>query len=183
MICINFRGRWHCFSRSWWQLPVLVLVSLKAVESLEFLSASQGAQIRETPQKCSRECSQKSPRAELRPARELRSGNPQKVFLRNPGALRRAPESSLKSAPLVVHHRENLSGATWRTESTWIVIFFFSYNKPPPSRQAPDLVRPISVSFGPFLVASGESWGVGWGRGGVRERGFCTGKSIIKGRA
>ena len=33
-----------------------------------------------------------------------------------------------------------------------------------------------SVQFGPFRAVSGESWGVGWGRGGIRETGFCKGK-------
>ena len=33
--------------------------------------------------------------------------------------------------------------------------------------------RPVSVQFGPFRAASGDSWGVGWGRGGVGERAFC----------
>ena len=36
--------------------------------------------------------------------------------------------------------------------------------------------RSVSVQFGPFRAASGESWGVGWGRSGVGERGFCKGK-------
>ena len=35
---------------------------------------------------------------------------------------------------------------------------------------------PFRVRFGPIRSASGESWGVGWGRGGVGERGFCKGK-------
>ena len=36
--------------------------------------------------------------------------------------------------------------------------------------------RSVSVQFGPVWAAAGESWGVGWGRGGVGERGFCKGK-------
>ena len=34
--------------------------------------------------------------------------------------------------------------------------------------------QPVSVQFGPFRAASGESWGVGWG--GVGESGFSKGK-------
>ena len=85
---------------------------------------------------------------------------------------------------------------SWRTShfayhlSFWIVIFFFSLTTPPPfSRQTPPVPHPreslqngqfgpfwsVSVQFGPFRASSGESWGAGWGRGGVWERGFCKG--------
>ena len=62
------------------------------------------------------------------------------------------------------------------------MIFF---PPPPPSPPYPDNPPPtpessILVRFGPFWVRfgciSGPSWGVGSGRGGVVERGFCKGK-------
>ena len=87
--------------------------------------------------------------------------------------------------------------------ATNLVIFFFPYNPDPsPSRQTPP-GRPtrkglISVHFGPVWLRSalfGSVWlrfgsvpgpfrvrfgSIGWGRGGVGERGFCKGKNITK---
>ena len=83
-----------------------------------------------------------------------------------------------------------------------LVIFFFPYNPAPPpiptNPRPPHPERLISVHFGsvsvrfgfiwlrlpmaPFRVCSGSVSGpfrgVGWGRGGVGERGFCKGKNI-----
>ena len=77
------------------------------------------------------------------------------------------------------------------------VTFFFPYNPPPP--QPRQTARPtpkslISVHFGSVWLRFGSIWlrlapfrlrfgsvsgpfrGVGWGRGGFGERGFCKGK-------
>ena len=68
--------------------------------------------------------------------------------------------------------------------------FLFPYNPPPlpdnppcpPTQRARKMskIGSISIRFGPILSvfreASGESWGVGCGRGGVEERGFWKGK-------
>ena len=40
---------------------------------------------------------------------------------------------------------------------------------PPPERACKTF---NSIHFGPFRAAPGEFWGVGWGRGGVGERGL-----------
>ena len=79
-----------------------------------------------------------------------------------------------------------------------LVIFFFPYNPTPPhSDKPPRLSHLRGLDFGPFrlrLAPFGSVWlrlaparvcfgsvsgpfrGVGWGRGGVGERGFCKGK-------
>ena len=70
--------------------------------------------------------------------------------------------------------------------------FLFPLQPPPPPRQTPrpsharepDFgqfpvhLGPFRLRLGPFPVGSvsGLFRGVGWGRGGVRERGFCKGK-------
>ena len=80
-----------------------------------------------------------------------------------------------------------------------VVIFFFPYNPTPPPYPDKPPARPtpkslISVHFGSVWLRFGSVWlrlapfrvcfgsvsgpfrGVGWGRGGVGERGFCKGK-------
>ena len=77
-----------------------------------------------------------------------------------------------------------------------VVIFFFPYNLHPPPHpdKPPRPSHPRGLDSGPFRLRSapfGSVWlrfgsvpgpfrvrfgGVGWGRGGVGERGFCKGK-------
>ena len=85
-----------------------------------------------------------------------------------------------------------------------VVIFFFPYNPHPPHPDKPPRPsHPRGLDVGPFwlrlapfrsiLAPFGSVWlrfgsvsgpfrvrsgGVGWGRGGVGERGFCKGKEI-----
>ena len=114
-----------------------------------------------------------------------------KLLLTASGNPRRAPERR----PWV--QRQHL------TKNANLVIFFFPYNPhPPPPRQTPPAVPPerarfrsVSAPFGsvsaPFRLrlalfrlrfgsVSGPFRGVGWGRGGVGERGFCKGKEYHK---
>ena len=75
------------------------------------------------------------------------------------------------------------------------MIFFFPYNPPTPlPRQTPRPSHREKLDFSPFQLRfgsvrlrlarfwvcfgsiSGPFRGVGWGRGGVEERGFCKGK-------
>ena len=95
----------------------------------------------------------------------------------------------------------SLSSSNRKTlEKCWkhskLVIFFFPYNPPnPPTPTNPPPVPPRKAWFlGPFRLRFGSIWlrlalfrlcfgsvsgpfqGVGWGRVGVGERGFCKGK-------
>ena len=98
------------------------------------------------------------------------------------------------------------STKSWE-ESSRVVIFFFPYNPPPhppypdkpPARPTPKSL--MSVPFGSVWLRFGSVWlrlapfrvcfgsvsgpfrGVGWGRGGVGERGFCKGKEYHYSRA
>ena len=88
-------------------------------------------------------------------------------------------------------HAVELSCRELRCPVESSLLIFFSLTTPtPPSWQTTTFppqrawkmsnsihFGPFRVRFGPFRATSGESWGVGWGRGGgVGERGFCQGK-------
>ena len=76
-------------------------------------------------------------------------------------------------------------GGCCKLLQTGLVISFFLTTPPYPDKPpcpTPESLKnvhfdPFQSVSGPFRVASGKSWGVGWCRGGVVERG-CCGKRI-----